>query len=281
MEDIQATQLEEAEVPWWKQVGSIALPLAATLLMGPAGAYLSTLGGGTGILAALGGGLTSAGAVGSGLGGVAKTLGSIGAKAGYGWLGKQATRGIMDIGVKDTTRAGDISLKGMGVGYESLGREAVKKLRKDFRSAKKDKKLAEEAARSGDIASAILGAVTQQGDLAAMISKLGKTAKGGMPDAAKNKLLKQLTGGPSPIRDLSSVSDLLKTVPMDTSSIGFDPNAFSLTGPDFLAQNIIDTAGNVTAQIPSRQVYGSILDQLIGSYTAPRGKYGRIIRSSR
>ena len=216
----------------------------------------------------------------------------------------------MDIGVKDTTRAGDISLKGMGVGYESLGREAVKKLRKDFRSAKKDKKLAEEAAKKGDIASAILGAVVQQGDLAKMISKLaGKAGPKMMTTEKLVKSLDKMPGGQEnfvermrsifqptkgagqlqaafqdasqPIRDLSSVSDLLKTVPMDTSSIGFDPNAFSFTGPDFLAQNIIDTAGNVTAQIPSRQVYGSILDQLIGSYTAPRGKYGRIIRSSR
>ena len=48
--------------PWWKTVGSIALPLLATAAMGPLGGYLASMGGGLaggGALASLlGGGLT-------------------------------------------------------------------------------------------------------------------------------------------------------------------------------------------------------------------------------
>ena len=164
----QSSDLQKT--PWWKTVGSIALPLLATIAMPGIGAALAGVSGTSGILGSLlGGGKTAAalakgistigqglkatGMIGKGVGGIGKTLLQTGTKGLYN-IGAQAlTKGAL--GALDPKSAQDIKVSG-GKWEQMLGREAESKLRRQWMDAK-------EAEGQTRLLGSILSAMTQQG----------------------------------------------------------------------------------------------------------------------
>ena len=147
--DKLASQTQDLQQePWWKTVGSVALPLIASLAMPGIGTALAGMAGQGGALASLLGtgklatGIAkTVGTIGKGLQaakkgqGILSTLGQIGTKAGYNMLTQKATGGLM--GALDPKSAMDLNLTGKEKLY---GGDALKKLRGDYRSAKEAEK---------------------------------------------------------------------------------------------------------------------------------------------
>ena len=173
--DKLATQTEDLQKqPWWKTIGKIAIPLLATMAMGPAGAALSSLGGGAGILGTIGSGLTATG----GAGGILKTLGQTGIKSLFNIGASGLGGGILE--KFDKRSAKDIKLAGPS---ETLhGREARDKLRKQYKDAKKAEK---DTSKTGSILSAIMqqggpGAFLEAGKVGLFAPTAATPTVGGM-----------------------------------------------------------------------------------------------------
>ena len=163
--DKLASQTQDLQQePWWKTVGSVALPLLASLAMPGIGGALAGMAGQGGALASLLGtgkwatGIAkTVGTIGKGLQaakkgqGILSSLGQIGTKAGYNMLTQKATGGLM--GALDPKSAMDLNLTGKEKLY---GGSALGKLRKEYRDAK-------EAEKQTGMSGAVLSAIASQG----------------------------------------------------------------------------------------------------------------------
>ena len=281
--------------PWWKTVGSIALPLLAPAAMGPLGGYLASMGGGLaggGALASLlGGGLTG---VGGALGAVGtagtgssllKTLGQTGVKALYN-LGTQAAgKGLL--GSFDKRSEEDIKVGG-GALRQALGKKAQEKLRGQYRKAKG-------AEKETGIAGSILSAFAQQGGMGAFKDAF-KTTLGGGQAAAKGviPMLEQLAGaGVDKSQQIAKTAEIMgggQAGPLQQLMSGqkmiTDPSLMGMTEPGIQAvgqqtglQNLLgQQMGDLTGQydfgtnlIKDASQRGGGLDSIAGRLGSQQG----------
>ena len=240
-----AGQVEDLqETPAWKTAGSIILPLASSLLMGPLGAAMGKL---PSMLGLIGQGLYKTGAWGKGLLGALKTTGAIGTKSLYNWLGTKGTRGFLDLFDKRSEM--DINLKGMDTLSQVLGKEAVEEYREQYTKGKKD-------TSTQDITTSILGAITQQGDL----SKIMKGLMGKKPVSFP------ITGSNIP----KSIPTITIPPPRVVPPQKLPPVKLPTVAPDIKYEDFIKYFNEIGGARPSlRQSQSSITNRILQNIINP------------
>ncbi len=242
--------------PWWKTVGSMALPIISTALMGPLGTALSGISGG-GLLGSIlsgAGGLLKAGKAKTILG----QLGKIGAKSLYNVGTSELSKGLLDkIDPRDVTDIGE-GLTPLQIALG--GGEATRKLREDYTSA-------EDAGSQARIGAAIMSAFAQQGGLGAFkglpFKNLPIPEAGAISEGAKQNMLEGLVniakGGPS--GQEKNLANMLKLPSVEGST-------FADVNPETIkfGQNILQS--QLKPSLPSQQ------NMLQGLITDARGRVG-------
>ena len=253
--DVLTGQSEKLqEIPWWKTVGNVALPFAASLLMGPLGAALSGMTGfGSGLAGLIGSGLTQAGAIGTGIGGAAKTAGATGMKALYNLAATRGSRGILDL--LDPRSEKDITLEGESPLVQIYGKKAEKGLQKDYRKSK-------QSTLTQDLIGSIMGAVSQQGKFSELITGLKRTPKQVLLDNIQKAKTLGLKQGTAEFKKFVNLPPVFKPTPIIETVSQYPTSGI---GPPVQVpvQTVDEMLEEMFGQMPSRLQRESISNRLI------------------